>query len=509
METNYVEVVGQKPAISKKEIVKLKSIQIQDFKNIKNLSLNIGKLNDIYGKNKTGKTAVLEAIQFCMQGKKADVNKIRVGAEKAIVKLELMEGKNEINISTSINKAGNITFNAKANGITHNAPRGLIKRLLSVGTFNPRQLLEKEGRLKKLLSLIPIKMTKEDLKVPEMKIKEIPLSGNNKIDFEGHAYNVLESVDKDLRNTRLILGREKDIKEKSYQKRREDLSDSCLIFQKNYNTDPLNLKKSYEEEIKRKERLSVDLGLLEEKITSAKNKVDSTERERIEQENMLVGTSEKITALTKEIEESKEKLKVFQETEKTLQNKISESKKEIKDLVANYEELQKIKEKQEEEHKLCDNKINMSREATNLKKIETDLEEEQKEVIKSQKTHKVFDMLVKEAMPIIRKKVLAPIGNSIKGLKVEDDDITYNGISVDTLSGSEVVELSVKLMALEQRSNLLFINEAECLDEESIKGMDFKDFSSVIIARVGDKPLGGEWNSIEKKGSNGNKNIPS
>ena len=84
----------------------------------------------------------------------------------------------------------------------------------------------------------------------------------------------------------------------------------------------------------------------------------------------------------------------------------------------------------------------------------------------------------------------------------EDGNLTWNKISLDTLSGSESVELGFKLFSLDKKGSFIFVNEAEALDDESMEGLaeEAKKVGKQVIAiRVADHPSGGEWQSTEIK----------
>ena len=54
----------------------IKSIEIENFKNIKHKHIPLSKLHEIFGANAVGKTAVQEAAEFACSGGKNDIDKI-------------------------------------------------------------------------------------------------------------------------------------------------------------------------------------------------------------------------------------------------------------------------------------------------------------------------------------------------------------------------------------------------------------------------------------------------
>ena len=146
---------------------------------------------------------------------------------------------------------------------------------------------------------------------------------------------------------------------------------------------------------------------------------------------------------------------------------------------------------------LSQTKIQKAREVDRIKSVEKELKGQKEEADKVEKEWKAFDYLIKKGLPILQQRILAPIKEKVPGLEIKEGIFTYKGIPLDTLSGSEVVQLSLKLMALQENANILLINEAECMDEESFANTNFEDFSSVIVARVAKEPLGEKWKSVE------------
>ena len=478
--------------------VKINKVTIKDFKNIKYMELNVEKLTELYGKNSTGKSSVLEAIHFLVQGGKNDVCMIRKGATHAMVSVEIKEGDTDIYAETSIGRDGRITCKGKTNGVSTSNPRTLLKRLFTFGSFDPRVLLNNDkDRVSRLLSLMPIHITMDNLNCPEKNVKSLPLSNPGALDFKKHASEVLKDVNNDLVNSRVSIGRERDIISKAYTKRKEDLDNSKILFNKNYNKDPLSLDVlSLEDSIKNLSSIKGNL------ISSQKMKEDSEHDLRginysheitrikitkLEDEAFNIGkqitelqNKQKVKAL--EIKKLMEKLGGLRTKQIDMSNKIAKHKEDI--------------EKNTEKVNTIENNLNMSNEAVRIKKVDKELLDEFSNVNKKNEQYKHLNYMIREILPTIRKKVLSPIEEKVPGLTIDGNEMKYNGVSVDSLSGSEVLSLSIKLMSLESKSNLLFINEAECMDEETIKKLDLDKFSNVMIARVAKEPLGNDWNSI-------------
>ena len=137
---------------------------------------------EIYGKNKTGKTSLLDAIHFVYYGGKNDVEKIMAGKDETEVELGLTENDVPIKIHVALNRDKKVKVWADVNGVRASNPRTLIKRMLSFGTFNPREMVNKEGRKERLLKLIPIYIKEDDLTIPGEDGQHFPVAdkGSNR-----------------------------------------------------------------------------------------------------------------------------------------------------------------------------------------------------------------------------------------------------------------------------------------------------------------------------------------
>ena len=79
--------------------MKIKSIEIENFRNIEHISLNFENVNIIYGENAQGKTNLIEAI-YLFSGSKSfrgakDCDLIKFGSEFANLKIEFESRERE------------------------------------------------------------------------------------------------------------------------------------------------------------------------------------------------------------------------------------------------------------------------------------------------------------------------------------------------------------------------------------------------------------------------------
>ena len=477
-------------------MVTLKSIYIKNFKCICEKSISLTKLNEVYGKNRSGKTAILEAVQFALTGGKNDVSKIKHGAEKAEVNLELFDGKMPITINSSINRKGQVQCSLKINKIKAQNPRTHLKKFLNFGTFNPREMLDKKGRTERLLSLIPIPLKKEQLLIPDTD-KPFPINDINSIDFDQHGFKVMQAVDRDMRNVRLSLGQKKDLLGKSYKRNLEAQQSKIEAFKKEHNEDPLS---GDSEDI---EKVSIKQGNLENQRSSmAGNFIDCA--------NIIKITKGKLHNRQYEEQSIISKIKDYENMLKTLKEKLIEVKENnakdkihLKEREDEYEDLKKKIHANDLELSKFSSRKMKAREVQEIKTQAKSLGDQNKDFQEAERLWAKQDHLVKVKFPEFQRLILKKFEDRVPGLTLKDGTLVYNNTSLDELSGAEVIELSLKLMALGSGGQFVFINEFEALDLDSIRDIDFSNFQA-LVARVSDTPINGDWNSIKMFNENEN-----
>ena len=497
----------------KKSMVTLKSVTIRGFKNIKELTLPLKRLNEFYGQNQTGKSSVLEAIQFVFMGKKADGDKVNIGSEKAEIDLEVLENNIPIKVKAKISDSGGSpTWSMKMKGVGKSNPREILKRMFSFGTFNPREMLKPADRLARLLQLIPLKVTKEDLIMPGSG-KPFPIMDESGLDFDLHAYQVLQDLESDLRNHRHSLYQKKDLLNKSYQKRELELDSQVVDFKRDYgDTDPFKVVQSHEETIRDDEKIEQGIINLTKELAKEDEERESKEKEYKTLKRDIDYNYGLIQERKDSIQAEKERIRVAELEIKDHEADMKRLQKEVLKLEGNLTtnekwaetSKQKIRELSEKRESLRTKKgkntmaLARSKEVQRLKDSKQSLEKDSKEVEKATGEWESMDRIVKVELKKFMAKVLEPIQKKVPGLAVKDGKFTLNGVSLDTLSGSEVIKLGIHLMRLDQKgSNLILINEAEAIDSDSLKDFEFDTNEQVLIARVGDEPLGGQWNSVK------------
>ena len=462
----------------------LKTLRIKNFKSHKDLKLSLANHTEIYGKNAVGKTSVGEAIRFLFQPKKSDKDKVSLDSEKAEIffdfEVEGKDGKNsEVTVKSWVNKKGVHDRGVQFDGIAPQNPAAFLKQFISFGTFNPREMVAKEGRAERLLNLIPLSVKEEDF-------KEFDLHQREDIDWNAHAFVVLNQVERDLRNTKLNLYQKADMLNKHYKKYDDDLAKRRLEFQDNF---PNKLEQSYEEIIKSQ-------GAEDKKEEYLKDFMVQTERQKTEKESLLNVAESNLSS-------DKERLIRLEQEMKVLKKSIEEKQKSIPLLKANIASFQKTKEETQkklsslaEEKQKKVNQLVQASEEKSIKSLESELEGFKKEAEEAKALHDTHYLSITEILPEVRSKILTPLKKEIPGFDILENKIYIDGKSIDELSDSETLALGIKFLTMENKSGFIVVDCAETMTPETINNQEWPD--NAILLRVAENPLGsGDWKSIK------------
>ena len=465
---------------------RLRNIRIKNFKSISEKELSFKHLNEIFGENKTGKTSVLEAIQFCFEGTSKDIDKIKKGEEESIVEMQFVdpadkEGK--LVLKNKMNTKGVVTPSITFRGIAITKPRTFIKDYVSFGTFNPRSILNKKERGKVLLSLIPIFIKKEDIDEFDIKDKE---SVEKLIDEGSHAFIVLNHVEKDLRNTRESLGREKDIYEKSLEKRKREVMQHTDNITDKYGGD-LKCDETLDDLIKEKSELKYEFDLSIAEKEKAGIDIEKCDINIKQKKNEILSINKQIEAYQHSIDLKKQELS---NVEKDLV-KDEQERKKCKDNFlklqsnTNTEVMEKISE--------IDKNIQKKKDLNLLETDKNSLKDYEIEKDKAYKEWKKYDDMIKINFKKFRNRILSPIEKKVIGLKIEEDGkMTYEGKSIDTLSDSESIILSLKLKFLDKVGTVVCLDKGEALSPKTLLEIDWPKNKSIVMSRVSNQPIESE-----------------
>ena len=469
--------------------VLLKSIELRNFKTHENLVIPISKKTEIYGGNATGKSSVMEALKFNLFGGKADVSKIKTGAEEALVKTNWVELKNGEEIKTSIIKKiknnGKVSVKINYNGISPQSPAKFIKTFVSVGSFDPKELIVKEGRTERLLSLLKAETKKEDF-------KGLSLLRSEDIDWSSDAFSVLKQVEKDLRNTRESLYREKELKLKAYESNENLAADKEGKIREKYgNIEAENYKKVIEEKTRLQVEAEQKISLRKAQTENLEMVIKSIDQKDLEIEERLKAYESNMQKI-RELQLENDKLQRERQELEDTQKLMLKDKKEAILFLRETDDFQKSFDKTLLE---LNQKAQKAEEVEELNQMKERLKKEKESADKSVKIHKAIDSQIKIDFKAIREKTLKPAIEKIKGLSFEEDGlIRLNGVVIDELSESESVRLGLELLSQNKGEEFICIDGAESVTPENLNKLNTGNKTTIVL-RVAKEPLGDGWQS--------------
>ena len=473
----------------------LKKLKIKNFKNIAEQEIDFDKKTEILGPNRTGKTAVLEALKFNIIGGKVFEDMVNKDAAEAETESLFESGGGQpLQIWRSITKSGSVKTKVLFQGMHPPKPAKFISGLVSAGSFNPKEILERSGRDERLMRLIPIKCKESDL-------DGVPLEGAEKdINFEAHAFHVLSSAEASLRGKRLMLYQKKDLLSKAFYKKKENCSlrrtqlfkEAGLIFSetKTYEEifkqsviDAENEKRAREEE----KGLSAEIGNLikeredEEKYkTDILRKTDKLNINIIEAKKEMQNAQERIDLFKASIESEKTRLNASQENIDKLLQKTKEIEVRRESLNSKADNLRIQKDRTER-------RVSFVKRRDEILKEEGELKLDAAEMKAAKERWSSMDDYIKKEWPKKKREIIKPMTDKIPGLNFnESGELELNGVSVSALSESETIELAVNLLNLDKKTSVIAIDGAEALDNKTAGNIDWGE-KSVLLIRVGER----------------------
>ena len=482
----------------------IKSIKIKNFKSISEKTFELSDLHEIFGKNGAGKTSIQEAAEFCCQGGKGDIEKIRQGADKAEVTLlcEKHGSGDSLSIETSLDRKGLVSCKVRFNNLLQSNPRTFLRQMISFGAFDPRALLDKKTREERILKLLPLKIDRPDVVMGDG--AEFPLQNWEAIPWDDHAWQALKAIGEDLKQKRLSLYQAKDKLLKSHKEQDEKLQASRARFFEAHGRKP--------EEVEEAEDLAEAAG-------AAAANAEKERKEWEEANEKSAGALNREGAARAKHTEYLDRIRQIEAEQRLLEDRLGHVNQHAKDCLkeaekarAEHQQFQekalennKKYEKAQAQHLEFKGKQGQAREARLLKESSDRLDGLKKEGAEALARHAELDRIVKMEFPALRRKTLEPIKQKLPELEfAEEGGFLYKGVPLDTLSGSETVLLGMRLYSLDKKGRFIFLNEAECLDGESMQevaGLAKAKGLQVVALRVADQPVGGDWKStkVEKE----------
>lgn len=407
-------------------------LKISNFLKIADLEIEPNKkIVQIVGKNNTGKTSVLKAIQFALSGSK-DVELIHHGSDKGEVLLELSNGTK---ITRNINSKGNTNLKVDVGGLEPKSPQTWLNSLMGEGIFNPLDLLDPKKRNEYILESINIDVTKEDVaKEVGCKIETLPdvdskLHGLKKIaEYSRYFYDIRHKYGQELKQ----LESEKTVLQKSL----EDLPE-----------------------------VTETMGELQLKLEEISKSYASAEIAN-NQIKYFQSASDSITKKIDNLKNEKEKLFLqIKSMETQVQSLIEEhdslSKKADSSKAVSTEDLLKEKATVLEKISLWERKRRIEQDHAKVKSVEERIETKNK-------TWTLCDKAVKTLQNSFQSKLLAKSELPIEGLEYKEGNFYLDGSTIENLSSSKSLKLGIALARKKAKKlKIICIDGIELLDPES------------------------------------------
>lgn len=465
--------------MSKNDNLSILNIKIDNFLCLKKVEIvPDSKLNIFFGKNRQGKTDVIEALKFAFKGT-TDEDIINVNADKTQVLIDL--GKYKIKRTLTSKKHELIVENE--DGDEKKRPQTLLDVLVgSAFTFNPFAfLLLKDKELKKyLLDSFDIKVT------PKMLKDKIDDDTISLLDFTQDGFTILKSA------AAIFYSQRTSVNKKAAAKKilLEDKMRQCEGFiPEGYNSD--ETQEAYDtlsrisQELsnaqlhsKLAEEASQTTLELRKKITSIDLAMGEIDISGVGQLGQLMSAcadlKEKILTLQEELDEKMEKYNAIKDAEEKynrLNEKLEEAKNTLSMLPAegNVPDIPTIEAKIDGARK----RIAEAEKQDKLYNIYVDAQENIKaEYINLTKdAEKLTDTIdyLKDTLP----RILTEDSNiPIKGLSFDGDKVMIGDKALQYISTSEKVEIALQIVRelnKKAKLHLLCLDRAESLDDDTLK----------------------------------------
>jgi len=455
--------------------MKLTKIEIQSVKSINRLTIELGKKTQIIGANGKGKTAVIQAIRFLMEGS-TDTSLINKDEDIAQV-VGYLQGKQKGKITRQLkrgkNNKGVQATRAEINGMVVQKPQEFLNKFLGIGTFDPREVLDPKKRTRFIMELIDVRITEDEMRGALGKL-DVPLPF---IDFDNNALDVVKHAEDFYFHNRTERNREAKQAKLRYDDAVADLLPKEQL--------PKKMKAVGDSDIER------DLIELRDQMTNLKHTKRDWQVYKDEVDDQQKDVNDAMEQL-KEFKRGVENAtRLFVEGKKILINEqslLANKQKELgpePDIAEMAKEIQIKIDKLREEQNIRRVLENHARAQENVERVEDAWETVQK---KADDLGFAVDIMRTKMKAQIMKKAEIPI----EGLSYDNGEFLVDGKSIDSLSTSE--QLFVGLTLVQRRNketNIICIDAGECMDEKTYAALEKKvmdDGFNYVITKVG-KPF--------------------
>jgi DNA repair exonuclease SbcCD ATPase subunit len=465
----------------------IKKITIKNFLSLADVSIEPGKITQIVGDNGDGKTSILKALGFVVQGS-SDPSLVKLGEDSAEVLVELSD---ETLIRRRINSQGRQSVNVSRDGMEAKSPQALLGALFDSSSFNPLELLNEEKRHEAIMSSINLKISAETLAAAiGVEVKDLP----DDIDYENlHGLKVLDLVHGYFYQRRKIANKEAEEKKNRWETYRKDF----------VHMDPPKMQRK-EIELRRESCMTV-ISQCDRLIEKAKVQQEASEKaaanltryqdERKKIVDNLAALENTISTIDSENEKSIAKMREeFEREVQALLVRCEKIKQEVKEDIATNKarlesadrtiretELQITSTPATQRAQLEKDRIEHQQELDALKTEEKAIEAYEanersramidginQEYVTAEAFAEALDTRVKLLAGKVKQDLMATAEMPIDGLEYVEGKFQVGGVSVDNLNTAAKMRLSVSVARSKaKKTKVICIDGAESLDAKT------------------------------------------
>jgi len=486
--------------------VKVISLRISNFAGILEADIKPGKVTVFSGKNRAGKSSILNAVRACLEG--ADPTMIHQGTARAEIVVDL----EEIRVARKITASGSRVDVTNADGFARTkSPQAYLSSLLGATQFNPMEFhrSKKADRTKMLLEAIAKKVTFDDIvEITGEVVPGIPKEGPALVMFDlvrRHYYALRAAKNKELVNRRELArtARAKvpegpvpdegslSEQEKGLAERREANRTRIAGLE----ADKKAAERAKDTRKKIEDRILKNQGILARAKEALAKEVSPdllSLLKKVEDLRLALRAAENDLQVGREVAANIDRL---QGDVVNMERDIRLDQETLPGLPGAFDES-RLNECADEAGGLQLEEVNLQ---TALGMLQIAREAESAEAARDtlQTEADALDGMVIKFRDELPAQVLSEAKLPIEGLKIDGDEITVGGIPIDQLSGAEKMELALSIVrALAENAplKLICIDGVEQLDDDSLAAFErqaHNDGFQYFVSRVG-APRAGE-----------------
>ena len=405
----------------------------------------------IKGKNRQGKTTIIDTIHWLIEGNKVINDKIvNPDKEKAEGELRL----NGYTIKRVYGKTPKLEVRNTENGKPMKGEvQNFLNTFINELTFNPRPFLDKT----------PYQMLQFALDLFKDKLDE------KSKEILGEGFDKIDSKIEELEQERLIVGREV-----------KSFGDIELPEK----VEPVSIVKLTEERKAIEERNKIKLDAWEEKKSEELKEIEEFNRQQREQakaieveEDRLNDVKRDIEYHSKEIKELEEKLRIAKENLAKAKENAEDAEKCLAHLKQNPPLPEKplttsIPKPELESTEEIDRKISEAGAINERADAYNRALEKKRQKEAKQTEYEYYNEKIKELRDK-KLEILRSIDTGVKGLEIREDGLYYNGVYCENWSDAEGLTISSELcIAQKPQLSAIFLDRAESLDSDSLRALD-------------------------------------